>query len=423
MEEQTRTVQPSVLSHRPFLLFWLGRIISVLGYQMTMIALAWQLYNITNSAFSLGLVGLAQFFPLILFTLHVGHVSDRYDRRTVARLCQWGSSAAVLLLFAGTLAGWLDSVAIYAVVFILASVRAFEAPSMNAMVPALVPAEDVPRAMAWYTSASKTATIVGPALGGFLYIYGPALVYGLAAALWIVASIFTMAIVIEYTARKKEPVTLESLLAGFKFLLSDRVLLGTATLDMFAVLVGGITVLLPVFARDILHTDSFGLGLLRSAPAVGAVGMSLVLARYPLKPPVGPILFAVTIVFGVATIAFAFSTTMILSLLMLAVMGASDVVSIVIRFSLIQLRTPDAMRGRVSAANALFIGTSNQLGDFESGVVAALIGAVPAVIVGGVGTIAITVLWMLVFFPELYRIYTLESDERPDSAVAQPRKA
>ena len=197
-------------------------------------------------------------------------------------------------------------------------------------------------------------------------------------------------------------------------------LLGTATLDMFAVLVGGITVLLPVFARDILHTDSFGLGLLRSAPAVGAVGMSLVLARYPLKPPVGPILFAVTSVFGVATIAFAFSTNMLLSLLMLAVMGAADVVSIVIRFSLIQLRTPDAMRGRVSAANALFIGTSNQLGDFESGVVAALIGAVPAVVIGGVGTLAIAVVWMLFLFPELYRIYTLESDERPE---AKPKPA
>lgn len=414
MEEPTKSVPPSVLSHTPFLLFWLGRIISVLAYQMTMIALAWQLYNMTDSAFALGLVGLAQFFPLVLFTLPVGHISDRYDRRTVVRICQWGSSAAVLLLFAGSLAGWLDAYAIYGVVFVLASVRAFEAPTMNAMVPALVPAEDVPRAMAWFTSASKTATIVGPALGGFLYIFGPALVYGLAAAFWIVASVFTLVIAMEYTARKKEPVTLESLLAGFKFLLRDRVLLGTATLDMFAVLVGGITVLLPIFARDILHTGPFGLGLLRSAPAVGAVVMSLILARYPLKPPIGPILFAVTVVFGVATIAFALSTNLILSLLMLAVMGASDVVSIVIRFSLIQLRTPDDMRGRVSAANALFIGTSNQLGDFESGAVAALVGAVPAVIIGGAGTVVIAVVWMLFLFPELYRIYTLESDQRPE---------
>jgi MFS family permease len=410
------TVPPSVLRHRPFLLFWLGRIVSVLAYQMTMVALAWQLYELTNSALALGLVGLAQFVPLVLFTLPVGHISDRYDRRKIVRTCQWVSASAATFLVVGTLAGWLSAYAIYAVVVVLGSMRAFELPTMGATVPNLVPAEDVPRAMAWFASANQTATIIGPALGGFLYIFGAELVYGLSAALWLISSVFMMIIVVQRIVHPKQPLSLKSLLAGFSFVLRDRVILGTATLDMFAVLVGGVTALLPIFARDVLQTGPWGLGLLRSAPAIGALAMSLTLTRYPLKPPIGPILFGVIMLFGIATIGFALSTNLILSMIALVVMGASDVVSVVIRFSLVQLRTPDEMRGRVSAANALFIGTSNQLGDFESGVVAALVGAVPAVIIGGAGTIAIAVVWMLFLFPELYRIYTLESDERPEQA-------
>jgi MFS family permease len=413
MQEQEKTVPPSVLRHRPFLFLLLGRIVSVFAYQMSMVALAWQLYDITNSALALGFVGLAQFLPLIFFTLPVGYVTDRYDRRKVTRTCQWGSVCCALVLLAGTLGGWLDSIVIYAVVFAIASMRAFEFPAMSAIVPNVVPAEDVSRAMAWFMSAQKTATIVGPAAGGFLYVLGPALVYGLSAFFWLTASILMMLIVTQRVVPKKEPISMQSLLAGFHWMFKDRVLLGVASLDMFAVLVGGITILLPIFARDILQTGPWGLGLLRSAPALGALGVSLFLARYPLKPPVGPILFAVTLVFAVATIGFALSTNFILSMFALAIVGGSDVVGAVIRMSLVQLRTPDEMRGRVSAANALFIGASNQLGDFESGVVAALVGAVPAVIIGGAGTIAITIVWMLFLFPELYRIHRLEDDERP----------
>jgi MFS family permease len=420
MQERTTTIPPSVLSHRPFLFLWLGRIVSVFAYQMTMVALAWQLYDITNSALALGFVGLAQFLPLIFFTLPVGYVSDRYDRRKVVRLCQLGAGCCALVLVAGTLAGWLDSIFIYVLVFLMSSMRSFEFPAMGAMVPNLVPADDVPRAMAWFTSAQKTATIVGPALGGFLYILGPAVVYGLSAFFWVAASMLMMLIVTQRVVPKKQPVTLESLFAGFRYLLRDRILFGTASLDMFAVLVGGITILLPIFARDILHTGPWGLGLLRSSPALGALLMSLVLARYPLKPPVGPILFGVTILFGLATIGFALSTNLILSMLALAIMGGSDVVSVVIRMSLVQLRTPDDMRGRVGAANALFIGASNQLGDFEFGVVAALVGAVPAVIIGGVGTIAITIVWMLFLFPELYRIHALDSGGRIPEVKPKP---
>lgn len=381
-----------------------------------MVALAWQLYDLTDSALALGMVGLTQFLPLVLFTIPVGYVSDRYDRRKILRACQWTSAVAAFVLFIGTVAGWLESYTFYAVVFVLGSMRAFELPTMGPMVPNLVPVEDVSRAMAWFTSAQKTATIAGPVLGGFLYVFGPSLVYGLSVAFWVISSLLVMIIVIERPVRPKEPVTIESLLAGFTFVWRDRVILGTATLDMFAVLVGGVTSLLPIFARDVLETGPWGLGLLRSSPAIGALAMSLFLARYPLKPPIGPILFWVTVVFGVATVGFALSTNFILSMIALAIMGASDAVSIVIRFSLVQLRTPEEMRGRVSAANALFIGTSNQLGDFESGLVAWLIGAVPAVVIGGAGTVAITVIWMLFLFPELYRIYTLESDERPKEA-------
>jgi MFS family permease len=383
---------------------------------MTMVALAWQLYELTDSALALGLVGLAQFFPLVLLTLPVGHLSDRYDRLKIVRTCQWISASAAAMLVFATLGGWINNYVIYGIVVVLGGMRAFELPTMGATVPNLVPAQDVPRAMAWFASANQTAQIIGPAFGGLLYIFGPEKVYGLSAAFWLVASVFMMIIVVQRVVHPRQPLSLESILAGFRFVLRDRVILGTATLDLFAVLVGGVTALLPIFARDILHTGPWGLGLLRSAPALGALGMSLFLARHPLRPPIGPILFGVTVVFGIATIGFALSTHIVLSMLALAVMGGSDVVSVVIRFSLVQLRTPDEMRGRVSSANNLFIGTSNQLGDFESGVVAALVGAVPAVIIGGVGTIAVAVVWMLLLFPELYRIYTLESDERPEPA-------
>lgn len=418
MQDQgIKSAPPSVLRHRPFFFLLLGRVVSVFAYQMTMVALAWQLYDITNSALALGFVGLAQFLPLIFFTLPVGYVVDSFDRRKVVRACQWGSVCCALVLVAGTLGGWLDSLAVYAVAFALASMRAFEFPGMSAMVPNVVPAEDVPRAMAWFMSAHKTSTIVGPALGGFLYVLGPALVYGLSAFFWLMASMLAMVIVTQRVVPKKEPVSLQSLLVGFRFLFTDRILLGVASLDMFAVLVGGVTSLLPIFARDILETGPWGLGLLRASPAAGALGMSLILARYPLKPPIGPILFGITVIYAVATIGFALSTNLFLSMAALAIVGGSDVVGAVIRMSLVQLRTPDDMRGRVGAANALFIGASNQLGDFESGVVAALVGAVPAVIIGGAGTIAITIVWMLILFPGLYRIHALESDER---AVPKP---
>jgi MFS family permease len=291
---------------------------------------------------------------------------------------------------------------------------------MAAIIPTLIPRSVVPRAMAWFASANQTGQIVGPALGGALYALGPASVYGITIALWALGGGMLAAMRVERAPRSSEPFSLKSLLGGFRFVRHDPVILGTLSLDMFAVFLGGATALLPIFARDILETGPWGLGLLRSAPAVGALTMSVILARHPLTLPVGRVLFSVLAIYGIAVTLFAFSTVLWLSLAALAAMGAADVVSVVIRFSLVQLRTPPEMRGRVSAVNGLFTGTSNQLGDFRAGVMGALFGAVTAVAIGGLGTILVTVIWMLLF-PQLRRIRSL--DEVPPVAGGGPARA
>ena len=325
-------------------------------------------------------------------------------------------SLSVLILALGSAMGWLDSIAIYIVVALVGAARAFEIPTMAAMVPSLVPRAAVPSAMAWFASANQTGQIAGPALGGVLYILGPTTVYGITIALWCVGGALLAAMRYARAERLNEPMSLRSLLGGFRFVRHDRIILGTLSLDMFAVLLGGATALLPIFARDILQTGPWGLGLLRSAPAVGALTMSVILARRPLTLPVGRVLFSVLMIYGLAVTVFAFSTMLWLSLGALAAMGAADVVSVVIRFSLVQLRTPPEVRGRVSAVNGLFTGTSNQLGDFRAGTMAALFGTVPAVVVGGVGIILVTAIWMFLF-PELRRIRSL--DEAAEAKAAR----
>ena len=331
-------------------------------------------------------------------------------------LCQLTEGAAAAVLALGSAMGWLDSIAIYIVVALVGAARAFEIPTMAAMVPSLVPRAAVPSAMAWFASANQTGQIAGPALGGVLYILGPTTVYGITIALWCVGGMLLAAMRVARAERLNEPMSLRSLLGGFRFVRHDRIILGTLSLDMFAVLLGGATALLPIFARDILQTGPWGLGLLRSAPAVGALTMSVILARRPLTLPVGRVLFSVLTIYGLAVTIFAFSTVLWLSLGALAAMGAADVVSVVIRFSLVQLRTPPEVRGRVSAVNGLFTGTSNQLGDFRAGTMAALFGTVPAVVVGGVGIIVVTAIWMFLF-PELRRIRSL--DEAAEAKAAR----
>ncbi|MBX9840569.1 MAG: MFS transporter [Xanthobacteraceae bacterium] len=406
--------QASVFGHRAFAYYWIGRIVSILSFQMLMVAIGWQLYSITGSALDLGFLGLAQFVPMLVLTLLVGHIADRCDYRAILLVCQSGEALAAAFLAAGSLMGWLDPWAIYAVTALVGAARAFEIPTMVAIIPALVPRPLVPAATAWFTSASQAGQIIGPVLGGLLYAFGPAAVYGTAIALWAVGASFIAMIKMERPPRSAEPLTLRSALGGFQFVMRDRVILGTIALDMCAVFLAGLGTLFPIFARDILKTEAWGLGLLRAAPAVGALIMSVVLARRPLTLPIGQVLFGVIAVFGLFTILFGLSTHLILSLAALAVLGAADAVSVVIRFSLVQLRTPPQMRGRVSAVNGMFTGTSNYLGDFRAGAVAALLGAPLAAIVGGAGVFAVLALWLFLF-PQLRRIRSL--DEVPQVSI------
>ncbi len=393
--------------HGPFALFWSARVLSTMAFQLQGVAVGWQIYALTRSTLALGLVGLAQYLPMLALTLAVGHVADRYDRRRIVGLCQLTGALATAALALGSFGAWLTPPAIFAAVAVIGAARAFEMPSMHALLPGLVPAALFPRATAVSASAVQTATIIGPAVGGLLYALGPTAPYALAALLYGLACLSSNLIRMEHTPPRREKVSLASLLSGFVFIRRNPAILGSISLDLFAVLLGGATALLPVFARDILHTGPWGLGLLRSSPALGALGMSVLLAHRPLGAGVGRKMFAAVIAFGLATIVFALSRWLWLSMLALLVLGAADVVSVVVRSSLVQLGTPDEMRGRVSAVNALFIGTSNQLGEFESGVTAALFGTVPAVILGGAGTILVALLWMRLF-PALARADRLD---------------
>jgi MFS family permease len=395
------------MRHRPFALFWSARVMSSGAYQMMSVAIGWQIYSITHSAFALGLVGLAQFLPMLLLTLLVGHVADRYDRRTIAAVCQAIQGVAALILCVSTWRGVTSQGLIYALAAIGSSARAFESPSMAALLPNLVPRAQWQHATAWSTSANQSASILGPALGGLLYGVGALTVYGTVTAAFIGAAVLVATIRMEQAVRARTPLSLESIFSGIDFIRRKPVILGALSLDLFAVLLGGATALLPVFTRDILHAGPWALGMLRAAPAVGALVVSLYLAHFPLRERAGTALFAGVIAFGISTIVFGASRQVPLSLFALAVLGASDVISVVVRMSLVQLQTPDDMRGRVGAINALFVGTSNQLGEFESGMLAGMFGAVPAVMIGGVGTIAVALIWMRLF-PGLRATKTLE---------------
>lgn len=388
------------------MLYWCARILTSLAYQVVGVAVGWQIYAITGSAWYLGLVGLAQFLPMFLLTLVVGQVADRYDRRMVAGVCQIVQGLAAGLLALGSFSGWQSKESILSVLLIAGAARAFEGPTMSALVPRLVPAPLIPRAFTLSSSAWQTASIVGPALGGFLYAVGTTTVYMTASLLFCGAGAFVAVIRIERTAVQREPVTLKTVFAGIHFIRTRPEILGAISLDLFAVLLGGATALLPAYAKDILLSGPWGLGLLRAAPAAGALVMSVVLARFPLQHRVGRTMFGAVAIFGAATIVFALSTSFLLSLTALAILGAADIISVVIRQSLVQMRTPDEMRGRVSAVNSMFIGTSNQLGEFESGVTAAWFGIVPAVLIGGFGTLIVVLVWMRLF-PQLTQIDSL----------------
>ena len=395
----------------PFLKFWFARIFATSALQMLAVCVGWQVYELTDSALDLGLIGLAQFIPAVLFVLIAGHIADRYHRGRIVRIAQAVAAFVAGVLAIGTAFGFLTREIIFALVFILGSARAFELPTLHALLPGLVPASLLPRAVAASASANQTATIAGPALGGLLYAINPTLAYITAFTLLISASTLISLIRIERVKTANDPMAFSILFAGINFIRRNPLILGAISLDMFAVLLAGATALLPIFARDVFNVGPWGLGLLRAAPAVGALAMALTLARWPLGSAAGPKMFIGVAVYGVATIAFAISTSFPLAMISLAVLGAADMVSVVVRQTLVPLNTPDEMRGRVNAVSSLFIGTSNQLGDFRAGVMAAMFGAFASVLIGGIGTLLIVALWMRLF-PSLLRVDRLDATQR-----------
>ena len=399
--------RPGVLGHPGYRSFAASRVFSSIGFQSVTVAMGWMIYEQTHRAVFLGLVGLFQFVPMVILTFVVGHVADRFDRRRIGLACQLAEALTALVLAVAVWQHWIGPAGILAAVAVMGAATAFERPTMAALLPNIVPSSLLQVAIATSTSMMQTAFIIGPSLGGLLYGVSPVAPFAVSAVLYVIASINVISIRVErQQPPSREPVTLNSVFAGVSFIRSRSIMLGTISLDLFAVLLGGATALLPMFAHDILHAGPWGLGLLRAAPAIGALVMSIRLARRPLQTDVGKKMLFAVLIFGVATIVFALSSNIILSVAALFVIGAADTVSVVVRSSLVQLLTPDAMRGRVNAVNSLFIGTSNQLGEFESGMLASVLGPVLTGIVGGVGTIVVVLLWMRIF-PDLTKVKTL----------------
>ena len=405
---------PQLLGHRSFVIYWCVRVFTNGAFMMQAVAVGWQIYDLTGSALDLGLVGFVQFLPFVLLAVVVGPTIDRYDRRAILRICQIVKALAALTLAAGTIGGWLTRDAFLTILFLTGIARTFEIPTLHALVPGLVPPQLLPRAIAAASTATQTAVICGPAIGGLIYVFGAVTVYVICSAIFLAASVLISLVELRLPPVAKRPFTLQTVFAGFAYVKSRPILLGAMSLDLFAVLLGGVTALLPIFAKDVLQTGPWGLGLLRSAPAVGALTMSVWLAHHALERRVGTILLAVTGVFGLSILVFSLSTSLVLSLAALAIYGATDAISVVIRHSLVQTRTPNDMLGRVMAINSMFTGTSGTLGEFRAGVVAAMFGAVASVMIGGFGAIAVAGLWLLLF-PQLARVDTIAPPREPES--------
>ena len=406
----------SLLKQRPFVLFWLARLSATMGYHMLAVAIGWKIYELTNSALDLGLVGLIQFIPSVVLTLLIGHAADRYDRRLIIRSAQSIYVIATVMILAAMLAHVLTRELLFVAVFLIGCARAFEMPTAHTVAPSLVPPSLIARAVAAWTSANQVAVISGPALGGLIYTLDPLLV-GFCCLVFFTGSITLITFVkTQGPPAKRDPPTFASVLAGFEYVRQRRRLLGVITLDLFVVILGGSVALLPIFAKDILQVGPIGLGLLRSAPAAGALIIAILLSNYPIERHIGRKMFGAVVAYGLATLVFGLSTWFPLSLIALAALGAADAVSVVIRFSLVQIETPDEKRGRVSAINYLLVGSSNTLGEFESGLVASWFGAVTSVVIGGVGSLLVAGIWMGLF-PDLRRIDRFEpADEKKADA-------
>ncbi|MFZ2387602.1 MAG: MFS transporter [Polaromonas sp.] len=384
---------------RAFMRMWFARLFGTTGNQMLMVAVGWQMYELTGSAWDLGLVGLYQFAPALLLTLVAGHVADRLHRGRIVAACLVSQASVALILVAatqgwGASTGWASRELLLGVSVMLGVARAFQMPAQQALTPMLVPPAMLPRAMAFSSAGMQAAVMGGPALGGVVFVAGATAVYATCAFLFATGCGLIAVLRYDHVPPPREPVSLRTLLAGAEFVWQRKALLGAVSLDLFAVLLGGATALLPMFAKDILHVGPWGLGLLRGAPAAGALLTSVVLTRWPMDRRVGRTMLQSVALYGVCMLVFGLSTSFVLSLFALAVSGAADMVSVVVRQTLMQIETPNDMRGRVSAVNSVFIGASNQLGEFESGATAALLGPVGSVLAGGIGTLVVAALWL-----------------------------
>ena len=398
--------------------FLTSRISAAVAAQLIAVAVGWQMYELTKSAFYLGLVGLMQFIPMLLMTLFAGYAADHFNRKFIVFFCELCLGLCFLFLGLSNLLGFIDKNTLLGAAFIIGAVNALNGPSLQSLLPGIVEKEKFTKATALNASGFQFATIIGPALGGILYALGAGVVYFTAAGCVFIGCVVILFIRVKTRTVSREPVTVHSLLAGVSFIKRRPVILGSVSLDLFAVLFGGATALLPVYASTILHIGSFGLGVLRAAPAIGALFVSFFLSRRPVSNKVGIKMFTAVMIFGLSTIVFAVSSSFWLSFAALVVLGGADVVSVVIRSTLVQLNTPDEMRGRVSSVNQVFIGTSNQLGEFESGTTAAFFGTQPAAIIGGIGTICVVLLWMKLF-PALRKMRTYTPSTTPVPATPE----
>ncbi len=401
--------------HKSYTYYWFARFLSAFAMQVISVAVGWQIYDLTRDPFDLGLIGLVQFLPALILILVTGAAADRFGRRLIMGICEIVSLGSAIVLLYLTMRGLTSPLPVFAVLLVFGIARAFFAPASTSLAPNLVPQSDLANAIAWNSTSWQAATILGPVAGGLLYGLGDTVPYWCSLAFFTVATLLVFAIPKPPQERGVHNQSWETLSAGFRYIWREKIVLGAISLDMFAVLLGGAIALMPVFARDILELGPWGLGILRAAPGIGAIGMAIYLTANPISKNAGSAMFVAVALFGVATIVFGVSTIAWLSVTALIVMGAADMISVYVRQTLIQLWTPDKLRGRVSAVNMVFIGASNELGEFRAGGMAALIGAVPAVVIGGIGAVGVAGIWALLF-PQLRRIQALNRVEHAPNA-------
>jgi len=397
--------------HRSYTLFFFSRFFSAFCIQIVSVAVGWQMYDETRNPLYLGLIGLFQFLPSLLLILVTGSVADRYNRRVIVAICMvvgaLCSAALLVITITHSFTPWL----VFAILVVFGIERAFMGPAVQSLGPNLVPEQDLPNAVAWNSSSWQTAAILGPVVGGLLYGVNAVSAYSVALVFLVIAAVLVFMIPKPPQRNAANKVDMEQILAGFRFIFGEKIVLGAISLDLFAVLLGGAVALMPIFARDILELGPWGLGMLRAAPGVGAIVVAVWLAFYPIRHHAGVAMFIGVALFGVGTLIFGMSATPWLSIAALMLMGASDMISVYVRETLIALWTPDEVRGRVNAVNMVFVGASNELGEFRAGTMAHAFGAVPAVVIGGIGTLAVAIIWSL-GFPKLRKIDSLEAPQR-----------